>query len=322
MDKISKIILDYPNLTRADLATYAAIEELGGDAYRTDIATRANISEWQVTQSFKHLQNCGLLRISRFYDKERQKTRNTYTPTLSNTNIGSTQHWLDPILGRPNPMELGRPNPLLTNTFTESNMSQEKQLTLIENGNAQNLGALDIQAQQQIADLRALGINPNVTQSGRNAPTLVKERTPAEILIGYDPDKAISQNLSRWRAAHDNGADVTNAAAWSEALIWTKIVELQPPPGDQSQENRTEKRPKKASKKTYSDFVGSEVEFLINQGHLVNSMRLRDILPERDWPKFANNPAAASENIYTEVTGDRSEVARLLSERYAAALVR
>lgn len=95
------------------------------------------------------------------------------------------------------------------------------QMVLTENHDAQNLGALDIETQKC---LNTLGINPDIEQATK-APTLTRGRSPAEVLMFHD-DGSISENLGRWRAAYDDGAEIT----WKPTLIWWKIVELQPPP--------------------------------------------------------------------------------------------
>jgi len=99
----------------------------------------------------------------------------------------------------------------------------DEQMTLIEEDHNQNLGALDIQAQQHLA---RLGINANLCQRFDTAPDLIREHTPAQILMFHDADGAIAANLARWREAWDNGALITARPA----LIWAKVVEGQQPP--------------------------------------------------------------------------------------------
>lgn len=99
--------------------------------------------------------------------------------------------------------------------------SKEQQV-LLENVDAQNLGALDIEAQH---DLESLGINPDIEQK-HNAPLVTRGKSPAEVLMFHDPDGSISENLGRWRAAWDDGAEIK----WKPTLIWWKICEGQTPP--------------------------------------------------------------------------------------------
>lgn len=109
-----------------------------------------------------------------------------------------------------------------TTTHLNKSSSSTRQQVLIENDNAQNLGALDIEAQRSLA---ALGIRADLKQSFRSAPDLAQKHTPAEILMFHD-DGTIAGNLARWREAWDAGADVRD----KPALIWAKIIEGQAPP--------------------------------------------------------------------------------------------
>jgi DNA-binding MarR family transcriptional regulator len=74
---MNNIILNYPKLSRADLATLAAIEELGKETFRTCIAKKANISARQVTRACNRLEAEGLLINHRVYDRKSKKTRST-----------------------------------------------------------------------------------------------------------------------------------------------------------------------------------------------------------------------------------------------------
>lgn len=109
--------------------------------------------------------------------------------------------------------------------------SSSRQAVLIKNENAQNLGALDIEAQQ---DLKTLGIQPNLKQRSKTAPNLAKAHTPAEILMFHDHDGDIAANLAAWRMAWSEGADITA----TPALIWIRIVEGQRPPEVEEPERR------------------------------------------------------------------------------------
>ena len=119
-----------------------------------------------------------------------------------------------------------------TTTDSINTVSSSTQAVLIENHNQQNLGALDIQAQDC---LEALGIRPDLKQPFRAAPDLVKNHTPAEVLMFHDPQGDISENLGRWRAAWDDGATIAD----KPALIWAKIVEGQAPPQPEQREPNT-----------------------------------------------------------------------------------
>lgn len=101
--------------------------------------------------------------------------------------------------------------------------SENGQMVLVENANAQALGGLDIEAQRSLS---ALGIRADLKQSFRTAPPLAREFTPAEVLMFHDENGDIAGNLAAWRAAWDEGADIRDRPA----LIWAKIVEGQPPP--------------------------------------------------------------------------------------------
>lgn len=104
---------------------------------------------------------------------------------------------------------------------SSSTATAADQLVLVEERDYQNLGLLDIVAQQ----LLDLGINPDIKQK-RNAPSVTQGKTPAEVLMLTEEGDEITENLARWANAYREGIELP----WSPVLIWWKIVEGQDPP--------------------------------------------------------------------------------------------
>ncbi len=104
---------------------------------------------------------------------------------------------------------------------SSSTATAADQLVLVEERDYQNLGLLDIVAQQ----LLELGINPDIKQK-RNAPLVTQGKTPAEVLMLTDEGDEIAENLARWASAYREGIELP----WSPVLIWWKICEGQTPP--------------------------------------------------------------------------------------------
>ena len=96
---LADIILSHPKLSRADLATLAAIMKLGPKALRAEIAATAQITPHRASQCFARLAAEGLLDNERIYDRKSRKTRSTHLVTLPNGNIA-------PLEGRTYPIYL------------------------------------------------------------------------------------------------------------------------------------------------------------------------------------------------------------------------
>lgn len=106
MCNIRFVILDHPELTRADLAVYVAIGELGPDAFQADIAKMAGLSvrrqldnqgrptgpEYcrQVVKSVQKLEAAGLLASDRHHDRAAGKTKTRYL--ISKTDVHFCAH--------------------------------------------------------------------------------------------------------------------------------------------------------------------------------------------------------------------------------------
>jgi hypothetical protein len=207
-DCVLRALKEFPELTAADLRVYAAWLDLGANASREALIMATGHNQSTVSGSKSRLKLAA--RAGLYIPMSPCRQMATPPPP--------TVHVLLPYF---------KPD------------TTEEQLTLIEDENAQNLGALDIQPQQRLdngdwkGDLDALGIDPNQKQRRTaTAPAEVREFTPAQILMFKDPGRQIAANLARWRAAADTGAPMVgrNGRVWEPQLIWTKVVELKEPP--------------------------------------------------------------------------------------------
>lgn len=223
-DTLATIILDHwQNLKPRALVAYAAIVKLSIDgictATQKELASTVGTSTRSIKRSVSDLKTLGIIQVEPFHDTTTQKTQNTYLLSRPmGQHVGPSPQTDGPEI-RPMGQHVG-PHVLTINTTTINN--EENQLTLIENQNAQNLGALDISAQSHLS---ALGINPNLTQKFPNSPKICRDHTPAEILMFYDDTGKIADTLSAWRASWGAGIDVTQGGKYNPALMWVKIVE-------------------------------------------------------------------------------------------------
>lgn len=228
-------LLDNPQITLADLRTLKATLA-NPAAPQTNIAAEAGVSRRQVVSSQQKLAGLGVIDIYTTYHydqhEQRPKRQNRYAPKVNaaahsaapNVNGSALS---DATLPRylANGPNVNRSAQYTLNTTTTIN--KNTQLVLVENDNQQNLGTLDIEAQQLLIKL---GINPNLTQPGKRAPKICKRYTPAEILMFHDSEGSFAANLCRWAEAWRRGIDVTEGGKLLPALIWTKICEGQQPP--------------------------------------------------------------------------------------------
>jgi hypothetical protein len=222
-DTLADIILDHwQNLKPRTLAAYAAMIKLSTDgvctATQKELASTVGTSTRSIKRSVSDLKTLGIIQVEYFHDSAIQKTQNTYLLLRPMGQHVGPSPQTDGPKTRPMGQHVG-PHVLL---HTTTNIIEENQLTLIENSNAQNLGALDIKAQSH---LTALGINPHLTQKFPNSPKICQEYTPAEILMFHDDTGKIADTLSEWRANWDAGIDVTQHGRYNPALMWVKIVE-------------------------------------------------------------------------------------------------
>ncbi len=247
-------------LTMTDLKVYYALGELGHDtackAYQHEIAEQAKLDPRQVRRSLARLVSVGLLKRSggryravyRFtYPKRGDKIDPShvaedegYTKREDNSvpshvvgDDGYTKREdkIDPSGavkgdGYTKREDNSVPSDYSTTiTTTKKTSTPKNQLVVIQDDHAQNLGALDIAAQENLSLFK---IHPHLVQNFRYAPQLIKEYTPAKILMFHDHEGQIAANLARWRHAWDTGQ--IDLAGLAPALIWCKIVELQEPP--------------------------------------------------------------------------------------------
>ena len=216
------IFLHAKDLTKSDILCYHALgalgETAGCQAYQDEIATQAGLSGRQTQRSLKKLEEIGLISIDRSR-RHHHSYHFTYPKPAAAANSAcpvNTTH--------ESPQSDKKPSNTLNTTKTNKS-NTKKQLTLIENNNLQNLGSLDIDAQ---GNLKALDINPDLTQPFSSAPKLLKKYTPAQILILHDPEGEIAANLELWSETWRAGK--ANLVGLKPALIWCKIVEGQEPP--------------------------------------------------------------------------------------------
>jgi hypothetical protein len=248
-------------LTKTDLKVYHAVGELGHDtackAYQHEIAAQANLNPRQVRRSLARLVAVGLLersggRYGAVYRFVYPKRGDKIAPSRVAGGDGYTKREDNSVLSYPvegdgytkredkivpsgavkgNGYTKREDNSVLSDrsttitTTTKETSKPKNQLVVIQDDHAQNLGALDIAAQENLSLFK---IRPNLTQKFHYAPQLIKEYTPAQILMFHDHEGKIAANLARWRQASDTGQ--IDLAGLAPALIWCKIVELQEPP--------------------------------------------------------------------------------------------
>jgi len=206
------------------------------DPTEPELAVILNESLWKIKAAIKALDQVGLIKIERRrVDLACVKTQNFYSfpggflESLEVKNLDFEKQNVE--TSRRNAFASANANAIKIHREVdevETSELQRDQMTLIIDDNLQHLGALDIQAQHNLA---RLGINPNLRQKFKKSPALIKKYTPSQILYFHDPDGRIAANLAAWRAAIDAGAEPKfGGKEMGPVLMWTRIVELQPPP--------------------------------------------------------------------------------------------
>lgn len=263
-NQVTPLYRIWRKLTPADFIVKQAITDLGGDCTQPEIASLTGLCTRQVIRSCQKLAQYGLLIIrkigrSNSYrlpddvstgDKQVTPLVTDSDSILNTTNtvglkindipqITSDVGAYPATLSSPDHSELGQDadadtvglegGRLMPNSDTANKIDQ---LVLLADEQQQALRALDIDPQQlppaQQADLAQLEINPTLRQCFDTAPDLIKQHTPAQVLLSFDSNGAIAANLAHWRAQWQAGqADLTNL---TPALIWTRIVEGKLPP--------------------------------------------------------------------------------------------
>jgi predicted transcriptional regulator len=210
------------DLTKSDILCYQALGALGSaaecQAWQDEIAAQSTLSNRQTQRSLKKLESVGLISIDRSR-RHHLIYRFTHPKAVAE----------EPVFCRFETTHESSQNDKrgsnTLNTTKGIKNNEKRQLTMMENRNMQNLGTLDIDAQ---SNLQVLDIRPELTQPFFTAPRLIKSFSPAQILLGHDPEGAIASNLARWSDAWREG--VADLVGLQPALIWCKIVEGQEPP--------------------------------------------------------------------------------------------
>ncbi|MEM7027942.1 MAG: hypothetical protein AAF629_00010 [Chloroflexota bacterium] len=257
-DRVMHLYSIWRKLTPADFIVKQAIVDLGGDCTQPEIASLTGLCTRQVIRSCQKLAQYGLLIVSKVgrsnsyrLPEEAQTGDKQVTPLVTDSdsilNTTNTEGIkindipqltadvaaYPAILSSPDHSELGQDADADTvgleggRLMHNSGNTKTDQLVLLADAQREALRALDIDPQQlppaQQADLAQLDINPTLRQCFDTAPELIKQHTPAQVLMFFDPNGTIAANLSHWREQWQAGqADLTNL---TPALIWTRIVE-------------------------------------------------------------------------------------------------